>query len=323
MSRKRVRLCVFVLFLAAAVGAQAASVEVRPVRSGFSPGEPDWMLTERRCSTPEIDAVTRAWLEDLREQLHHEDQLLGESAQRTAVIRVPVNFFVVMKPSGKGEITQAQINAQVEVMNDFYSKAGFRFVVGQGWLITKNRWYSKCLQTKKSGKWNPVYKKMTKFVNREIGLDSARSLNVFTCDPQRTTIGQAFYPWALPEGDYRDAIVIDYRTLPGGSYQNYNAGLTLVHEAGHYFGELHTFANGCQAPGDYINDTPYEASPAYEAVPENNCAKGRNTCPQKGKDPVWNPMDYSSDYCMTRFSKGQRKDMKLLVREFRPALLKN
>lgn len=320
---KRVKVSVFALCIMAAVGAQAADIRIRPLRRGFSPSEPDRSLLANRCSTPELDEATRAWLEDLREQLQREDQLLGQSAQSTAVISVPVNVFAVVKDSGKGEIFHEQLDVQLEVMNDFYRKAGFRFVPGEAWLIEKNKWFSKCLQTKKNGKWSSVYKKMVKFVDREIGLDTARSLNVFTCDPAKKKLGQAFFPWALPEGDPRDAIVIDYRSLPGGSLRYYNAGMTLVHEAGHYFGELHTFANGCEPPGDYIDDTPYEESPAYEAVPENNCAKGRDTCPQKGKDPVWNPMDYSSDYCMTRFTKGQRKDMKLLVREFRPALMDN
>lgn len=63
-----------------------------------------------------------------------------------------------------------------------------------------------------------------------------------------------------------------------------------VHEVGHWLGLEHTFENGCEEPGDYVDDTPYEAGPPeYGACPPPDL----NSCPDKpGFDPTDNFMDY-------------------------------
>lgn len=66
--------------------------------------------------------------------------------------------------------------------------------------------------------------------------------------------------------------------------------------------------------GDGVNETPYEAEPAF------GCPVGRDSCPQPGADPVRNYMDYSNDACLESFSKGQRKRMDDVLDLFRPGL---
>jgi hypothetical protein len=55
----------------------------------------------------------------------------------------------------------------------------------------------------------------------------------------------------------------------GEGNAGYPGNKVIVHEAGHWFGLLHTFEddkqhpnNGWLGPGDYVHDTPAEKTPA-------------------------------------------------------------
>ena len=57
-------------------------------------------------------------------------------------------------------------------------------------------------------------------------------------------------------------------TMPGGTLNGYNLGGTTAHEVGHWNGLLHTFQDntcGTQDFGDYVADTPQEATSTSES----------------------------------------------------------
>ena len=115
-----------------------------------------------------------------------------------------------------------------------------------------------------------------KKVKKTLAIDPAHRLNVYTASLGHYLLGWAYFPQSFPESDPLHGVVIHYGTLPGGFLAPYNLGGTLDHEVGHYLGLYHTFQGGCVEPGDYIADTPFEASPAF------GCPVGLNTCPQPG-----------------------------------------
>lgn len=156
-------------------------------------------------------------------------------------------------------------------------------------------------------------------MKQALAIDPVHVLNFYTCGAPRNEggallLGYATFPWMYSEDSYMHGVVVLYSSLPGGSYPNYNEGDTGTHEIGHYVGLYHTFQNGCNSPGDEVDDTPYEASPATA------CPTGRNTCPDPGLDPIHNFMDYSYDSCMDHFTDGQSDRIDSVMAQYRPSM---
>jgi len=226
-----------------------------------------------------------------------------------AVTEIPVAFHIIYKEvrvDGKtkriGDVTEAQIAAQIRVLNDDFAGSGFHFTLAS-------------VDRKKSSTWfamkpGSMEEKAAKDALRK---NPARTLNVYTAGPSNL-LGWAVFPWAYTESSAWHGVVLLYSTLPGGSAAPYNLGQTATHEVGHYLGLYHTFQGGCRAPGDYVNDTPYEATPAY------GCPTGRNSCTSAGLDPIENYMDYTNDACMSEFTVGQAARMKWALGRYRPSL---
>jgi len=133
---------------------------------------------------------------------------------------------------------------------------------------------------------------------------TAADLNIWTTGVIGVgLLGYATFPSDYDANPMRDGVVMDPQSMPGGLTVPYDKGDTAVHEVGHWLGLYHTFENGCTPPGDYVEDTPYEAEPYF-----GECMPGVDTCTaDPGNDPIENFMDYSDDICMDRFTKGQRE----------------
>jgi hypothetical protein len=228
-----------------------------------------------------------------------------DAPSATSAITIPVRWHVVRSGTAvsQGNIPDSWIASQMQVLNNAFAGTGFSFALAGTDRTTKATWYTGCYNT-------GTEKKM----KQALAVDPANNLNVYSCSPSGGILGYARFPNNYPESSYMHGVVLLDQSLPGGNAVPYHLGDTGTHEVGHYMGLYHTFQGGCNAPGDSVADTPYEASPAY------GCPTGRNTCPSTGNDPITNFMDYTDDACMNTFSANQSDRMHSMTEQYRPSI---
>ena len=239
---------------------------------------------------------------------HRPEARAARRAVRT--LTVPVAFHVIRKnaTADGGDLPQAQLNAQIGVLNAAYQSSGFRFALVSTSRTTESSWFNMV----SGGTSGPRYERGSAKEHKMKGAlyqGGPGTLNIYTASLGKQVLGWSYFPSEFVGGKararYLDGVVVDYRSLPGGSLSPYNEGDTATHEIGHWLGLFHTFQNGCAAPGDFVDDTAYEASPAF------GCPVGRDTCgAEPGADPISNFMDYAQDGCMSSFTPGQGERMR-------------
>ncbi|UCG52008.1 MAG: T9SS type A sorting domain-containing protein [Candidatus Latescibacterota bacterium] len=255
-----------------------------------------------RCGTP---TPTLAEQVRVMQDVQRWMALHGIKPSVAAITTIPVAVHVVRHDDGEtGDVTNGQIDDQIAVLNAAYSNTNFRFSLASVDRTDNTRWSTHVPNSGDERK-----------MKRALRVDPATTLNLYTCDLGGGLLGYARFPWSYDEDNYMHGVVVLYSSLPGGSAVPYNLGDTATHEIGHFVGLLHTFQGGCTPPGDSVDDTPYEASPAY------GCPHGRDTCPQEGVDPIHNFMDYTDDDCMDHFTPGQSDRMDEMMALYRPTMV--
>jgi len=209
-------------------------------------------------------------------------------------VTIPVAFHVLRadETAAGGNVRNRQINRQINVLNASYGGAtggadtGFQFDLVSVDRTTNSGWFR--LTGGKERKMKAALK-----------VGGPETLNIYSANLGSSLLGWAYFAQDADAVGVLDGVVVHYKSLPGGGWgADYSAGDTTTHEVGHWMNLFHTFEGGCKG-GDLIDDTPAEASPAYE------CPQGRDTCTAPGLDPVTNFMDYTFDSCMFEFSPDQ------------------
>ncbi|KAI9328717.1 hypothetical protein BDR26DRAFT_873667 [Obelidium mucronatum] len=241
-----------------------------------------------RCGTPELPPKQLLQVEAQFQNFYTNSFATSSSFAQAAPIVVPTWFHIISNGAGyaNGEVPDKLIQDQVNVLNvDFEGKVQFI-------LAGVTRQNNSALWTSSSGSsLGPSLRK-----------GGAETLNIYSNNPGGNLLGIATLPSGYSSNPKGDSVIIHYGTFPGGSKSPYDLGKTATHEVGHWMGLYHTFQGGCTSPGDYVDDTPAEASSA------SGCPVSRDTCtgPQfPGEDPVHNYMDYTVDTCLTTFTPGQ------------------
>lgn len=244
----------------------------------------------------------------------HESSAIGARSARYVSFRantqisVKTYFHVLTKQASAGSITQAMVNAQLQAMNQVYNQYGITFVMAgtdftanDAWAVAAGNDMTALKQALRKGKY--------------------ADLNLyFHTDLDGGILGTCTLPSSVPSNANpsiynSDGCNVAAGTMPGGDVYGYNAGMTAIHETGHWLGLLHTFEGySCSGDGDFISDTRAEAT-STDGCPDS---PAKNSCTGlAGVDPIHNIMDYSTDACYTGFTPLQIQRVDTLWTQYR------
>lgn len=246
------------------------------------------------------------------EEIEQTEQRIVRTRKVKTTDTIPVWVHVINQGSGfaNGDLSESMIRAQIRVLDDAFAGrtggagTGLGFQLAGVTRTTNQAWFESMAS------------------DFEVELEAKRSLrrggpetlNIYTVDGG-PYLGFAYYPSILSSAYAElDGVVLDWRSLPGGTFSLYSEGDTATHEVGHWLALYHTFEGKCSIKNDYVSDTPAEFAPAFL------CPVGRDTCtgPSKpGIDPIFNFMDYTQDSCMYEFTAGQAQRMQAAWAAFR------
>ncbi|KAM3471481.1 hypothetical protein MY8738_009316 [Beauveria namnaoensis] len=205
---------------------------------------------------------------------------LARQNQSTVHPQVYIDVYMhVLSPSAEELLSLDTLKKQLDVLNTHFQPANFSFIVQDiEWVSDKRLTsfsYPQGASYYHKGDKSSLNIYFVKHISDQVGLILG---------------GESPTPDLLKQYPLQDGVRIAAGTVPGGSFEFYNKGLTVVHEVGHWIGLVHTFEGGCDGEGDFIDDTPASANAS------RGCQIHRNSCPGRdGLDPIHNIMDYSAE----------------------------
>lgn len=255
--------------------------------------------------SPAVSTRARCLVEDAgitdQSAFFHTDSRRQEVRELPTTIGIDVHFHITSTTEYAELVTDDIVSAQWDVLYEEYAKHNIMLtlksterivddIAGAGWLVYNG------------SQWVNYPEEQQAFFNstRKGGYDE---LNLYFFAPWSPgASGYCNFPTVAAgsrpaEGD--DVFVVDLceisaLTMPGipadkATLDGYSLGHVAVHETGHWFGLNHTFAGGCNEPGDFVADTPATGL-VYD------CPIGSDTCPGvAGLDPIHNFMSYTND----------------------------
>jgi hypothetical protein len=229
-------------------------------------------------------------------------------------LTIPVYIYVIYSNSQQN-ISDAQINSQINVLNADFNDTNFSDVR---------------TEFQDDGADVDIVFDL-QVVNRQFNSTTSWGTNnavksVYPAQPGYLTmwvanIGGGILGYAqFPGGNAStDGVVMSpqYFGTTGFVQAPFDGGRTTTHEVGHWMNLRHIWGDGRCNRDDFVADTPSSDGPNY------GCRLSERSC--RTTDMVENYMDYSDDDCMGLFTEGQKTRMRAVFAPggFRAALVGN
>ncbi|MDP1725158.1 MAG: M43 family zinc metalloprotease [Bacteroidota bacterium] len=291
------------------------------------------------CATDEVYVEMTRKFPELKQEEEKANQIAATyvNLQKKGVIRYfPVVFHVIHK-WGMENISQAQLNDAIRVLNeDFRKAAGTKGGSSTDPLSIDMEYEFRLAQFDPNGQptngVNRIYSTGTDNAqDQQKALsywDSKKYFNVWIVNTiynggSGTILGYAQFPFQINQYGSTDGVMLradQAGVIDLGSTGQ--SGRTLTHEAGHWVGLYHPFQGGCvgntpsncSSQGDQVCDTP----PVSTST--NGCPGTRNSCTNDSPDlpdQIRNYMDYADGNCMNIYTPGQKTRSSSLLNSYR------
>lgn len=256
----------------------------------------------------------------------------------TATITIPVVVHVVYKTAAEN-IPDSQIVSQIEVLNNDFRRLNANYPQTRPVFdtVSADTEIEFCLASvnPEGGATNGITRTLTTMNSFDpiFNYDKVKANATGGKDPW--PVGDYLNIWVCNMAVFNQVFVLGYAQFPGGDpltdgvviqYQHFgnvgypgsapaDLGRTATHEIGHWLGMRHIWGDdqGACDSTDYVADTPNCGDNSG-----STCEPTRNSCNDSGSthwgqndvpDMIENYMDYSTDACMTMFTKGQKARM--------------
>ena len=207
------------------------------------------MMEDRFRKNPGLRKVYQLQQQRLREAISASNNNLSSANRIDVVTTVPVVFHVVTG-NPAADVTDAQIQAQLDTLNLDYAGTNGDAVRVPSWFqpfFGHSQIQFVLARRTPDGLPSTGIERITTTVtsfpnNGDVKFRSSggadiwnpdKYLNVWLAPLSNNVLGFGTFP---DDGvPLEQGVVIDYRAIPGGEFIGFNLGKTLTHEVGHYF----------------------------------------------------------------------------------------
>lgn len=249
-----------------------------------------------------------------------------KSLQKSHDIKVIPVVVHVFHEGGAENISDAQVQSQITVLNEDFGKligtngdgngvdTEVRFMLAR---IDPDGDCTNGIVRIKSSLTN--HKTYERPLLKEVSFwDNQKYLNIYIVKSiPGGTLGYSSFPGGPAD---EDGLVVRHNYFGNIGTAASSLGRTGTHEVGHWLGLHHTFNNGCGndvcTDGDYVCDTPPVATANFNCTSINSCSNDNPNL----TDQIANYMDYTPESCKNMFSAGQAERILSSLINLRPLI---